>query len=61
MALASINAQKEEEKVNDARDEDLLDSPDTLACGMMGPNSLEASLTLVKSSQMLWHCCRGGR
>lgn len=53
MALASINAQKEEEKVNDARDEDLLDSPDTLACGMMGPNSLEASLTLLKSSQML--------
>jgi hypothetical protein len=59
MALASINAKNEEEL--NVSDEDVLESPDTLACGIIGPNSLDASLTLLKSSQMLWHCCRGGR
>lgn len=59
MALASVKAPQNTQL--NVTDDDPLESPDTLACGIIGPNSLEASLTLPKSSQMLWHCCRGGR
>ena len=58
MALARVkNTQQEVASVED----DDRTSPDTLACGIIGPNSLEASLTVLKSSHVLWHCCRGGR